>query len=98
LKVTVTAILSSALAHFGEEPPITGRGGSGTIFLSSCNCRLHFLSKLPDQPRTPRAAGFSPEQLAQEFLRLQSTGCENIKLGNADTTCTVFSGGSGAGG
>lgn len=75
--VTDTAILSSALAHFGEEPPITGRGGSGTIFLSSCNAACIFCQNY--QISHERIGlPVSPERLAQEFLRLQAAGCENI--------------------
>ena len=29
-------VISTAALHFGEEPPITGEGGSGTIFFSGC--------------------------------------------------------------
>jgi len=69
--------MSSALAHFGEEPPITGRGGSGTIFLSSCNAACIFCQNYQiSHERTGQPV--SPDKLAQEFLRLQNAGCENI--------------------
>lgn len=72
-----SAIMSSALAHFGEEPPITGRGGSGTIFLSSCNAACIFCQNYQiSHERTGQPV--SPDKLAQEFLRLQNAGCENI--------------------
>lgn len=72
-----SAVISSALAHFGEEPPITGRGGSGTIFLSSCNAACIFCQNY--QISNERIGQpVSPERLAQEFLRLQAAGCENI--------------------
>ena len=35
-RVGVRALVSSFSPHFGEEPPLVGVGGSGTIFLSSC--------------------------------------------------------------
>jgi len=72
-----SAVMSSALAHFGEEPPITGRGGSGTIFLSSCNAACIFCQNYQiSHERVGRP--ITPERLAQEFLRLQAAGCENI--------------------
>ena len=71
------AILSSALAHFGEEPPITGRGGSGTIFLSSCNAACIFCQNY--QISHERIGNpVSIYQLANEYLHLQAVGCENI--------------------
>ncbi|HPN73883.1 MAG TPA: radical SAM protein [Candidatus Marinimicrobia bacterium] len=71
------AILSSALAHFGEEPPITGRGGSGTIFLSSCNAACIFCQNYQiSHERIGNPVSIS--QLANEYLHLQAVGCENI--------------------
>ncbi|MCK9244398.1 MAG: radical SAM protein [Candidatus Marinimicrobia bacterium] len=72
-----TALLSSATPHFGEEPPITGRGGSGTIFLSSCNAACIFCQNYQiSHERIGRPV--STLQLAHEFLQLQAAGCENI--------------------
>jgi len=34
--------LAAALLHFGEEPPLVGTGGSGTIFVSGCNLGCAF--------------------------------------------------------
>lgn len=34
--------VASVCAHFGEEPPISGTCGSGTIFLAGCSCRCFF--------------------------------------------------------
>ena len=34
--------IGAAGLHFGEEPPVTGRGGSGTVFFSGCNLRCTF--------------------------------------------------------
>lgn len=75
--MTDAAVLSHCLAHFGEEPPISGRGGSGTVFLSGCNaaclfCQNYQISRL----RTGRAV--SSTELAEAFLKLQDQGCVNI--------------------
>jgi len=70
-------LFSSAVAHFGEEPPITGRHGSGTIFLSGCNaaclfCQNYQISHLH------YGEVVTPTRLADEFLALQASGCANI--------------------
>ncbi|MBC7342887.1 MAG: radical SAM protein [Clostridia bacterium] len=65
--------------HFGEEPPLVGRGGSGTIFFAFCSlacvfCQNYETSRGRD--RYPVDAG----ELAQIMLQLQERGCENINL------------------
>ena len=65
--------------HFGEEAPLVGRGGSGTIFLAFCNlrcvfCQNHQISALGE------GAEASPPELASMMLALQEAGCENINL------------------
>jgi len=69
----------SFLAHHGEEPPVSGAKGSGTIFFSHCNlaclyCQNYEFSQL--------GAGkeYTFEQLAQVMLKLQGLGCHNINL------------------
>lgn len=68
--------------HLGEEPPISGTGGSGTIFFAHCNLRCVYcqnfqISQCAEQicPRT-----LSPDELASEMLALQSKGAHNINL------------------
>jgi putative pyruvate formate lyase activating enzyme len=73
------AVLASASPHFGEESPLVGRHGSGTIFFSGCNLRCEFcqnadISMSTDGPRVDAA------QLAGVMLRLQDLGCHNINL------------------
>ncbi len=65
--------------HFGEEPPLVGRSGSGTIFFSHCNlhcvfCQNYEISQLGQGQRV------SLEELAQYMLDLQNSGCHNINL------------------
>jgi len=69
--------ISSFNAHFGEEPPLVGHSGSGTIFFTSCNlgcifCQNYDISQLRyGQP-------ISIEELAKVMLALQKRGCHNI--------------------
>ena len=72
-----SALLSSALVHHGEEPPISGYCGSGTIFLCGCNakcifCQNYQISHLKIGHKV------TPTELAQEHLKLQVLGCHNI--------------------
>ncbi|NLW07207.1 MAG: radical SAM protein [Clostridia bacterium] len=65
--------------HYGEEPPLVGRGGSGTIFFAFCSlgcvfCQNHEISR----GRSRNAV--STEELANIMLKLQHKGCENINL------------------
>lgn len=69
----------SFLAHQGEEPPVSGARGSGTIFFSNCNmgcvyCQNYEFSQLGQG----REVTF--EELAGFMLELQKLGCHNINL------------------
>lgn len=71
------ARLSSAGPHFGEEAPLVGRYGSGTMFFAYCNlgcifCQNYELSHQGEGRET------EPDRLAQRMLRLQSAGCHNL--------------------
>ncbi len=71
--------VSSFNAHFGEEPPLVGHGGSGTIFLTGCTLRCAFCQNFPiSQQGVGRE--YTIEQLAGMFLNLQKRGCENINF------------------
>lgn len=73
------AIVSSFGPHFGEERPLVGWGGSGTIFFASCNMRCLFCQNYDiSQLRHGRAA--SAEELAKMMLDLQDSGCHNINF------------------
>lgn len=65
--------------HFGEEPPLVGEGGSGTIFFSFCSLRCVFCQNYhTSRGKDARPASF--EELAEIMLRLQRRGCVNINL------------------
>lgn len=66
--------------HFGEEPPISGIRGSGTIFLANCNLRCVFCQNwdISQRPRAFLHQTMEPEELAEVMLELQDAGCHNI--------------------
>jgi putative pyruvate formate lyase activating enzyme len=73
------AIVSSAGPHFGEEAPLVGRGGSGTIFLAGCNLGCIFCQNY-ETSHLREGRPFSTSDLAAAMLRLEQLGCHNINL------------------
>jgi len=78
-RVGVRALVSSFSPHFGEEPPLVGVGGSGTIFLASCNLACVFCQNW-EISQTRRGREVTDEQLAGAMLELQALGCHNINF------------------
>ena len=72
-------VVASAGPHFGEERPLVGAGGSGTIFFSSCNLACVFCQN-HDISHFPAGESVSPTRLAGLMLHLQQQGCLNINL------------------
>lgn len=72
-------VISSAHPHFGEERPLVGKGGSGTIFLTHCNLRCVFCQNW-EISHLGRGVKRSVEELAGMMLQLQRLGCHNINL------------------
>lgn len=70
---------SAALRHFGEEPMLVGRGGSGTIFFSHCNLRCAFCQN-HQISHGGEGREHSTAELAAAMLRLRDEGAENINL------------------
>ena len=68
---------ASACVHFGEEPPLTGKGGSGTVFFTGCTLKCGFCQNW-QASRSGMGAELSTEELSRLFLRLQHAGAENI--------------------
>ena len=73
------AKVASHNVHKGEEPPISGVRGSGTIFFSSCNLRCKFCQNYPIS-QLGHGKEASPNELAKMMLWLQKEGCHNINL------------------
>lgn len=72
-------IVSSAAPHYGEEPPLVGRSGSGTIFFTNCNLACIFCQNY-DISRLKQGREIGIEHLAAIMLHLQEIGCHNINL------------------
>jgi len=66
--------------HHGEEPPISGTQGSGTIFLGHCTMACVFCQNWQISQAHTTLKTISPEDLAQEMLRLQKSGMHNINF------------------
>ncbi len=73
------ARVCSAGPHFGEERPLVGRGGSGTIFFAGCNLGCIFCQNY-EISHGRGGSEVTPEQLAEIMLGLQSRGCHNINF------------------
>lgn len=71
--------VSSTGSHFGEESPLVGRHGSGTIFLTHCNLRCIFCQNFTIS-HLGQGREISCEALAKDMLTLQRMGCHNINL------------------
>ncbi|MGB9800481.1 MAG: radical SAM protein [Thermanaerothrix sp.] len=73
------AKVSSYGPHFGEEAPLRGWRGSGTIFFTRCNLRCQYCQNY-EISQTDEGQEVEPEELAEIMLRLQHLGCHNINL------------------
>lgn len=73
------AVVASFGPHFGEERPLVGRGGSGTIFFSHCNLSCVFCQNY-EISRGEVGARVAAEELAEIMMRLQAAGCHNINF------------------
>jgi len=78
-QVTTQVVVSSYGPHFGEEAPLVGGHGSGTIFFTYCNlhcsfCQNYTISQLGE------GSPVDKEKLAKMMLSLQAKGCHNINL------------------
>ena len=76
---TAQVMVSSYNAHFGEEPPISGIGGSGTIFFTNCTLRCVFCQNYPIS-QLGNGNPVSISQLSKMMLDLQKRGCHNVNL------------------
>jgi putative pyruvate formate lyase activating enzyme len=73
------AIVNSYGPHHGEEDPLRGWNGSGTIFFSWCSLRCVFCQNW-EISQKGRGQEVEPAQLAEMMLQLQSQGCHNINF------------------
>jgi putative pyruvate formate lyase activating enzyme len=73
------ARVASWSPHFGEEDPLRGSSGSGTIFFSQCNLRCVFCQN-HDISQKNEGSEVSAGELAAMMLELQARGCHNINF------------------
>jgi putative pyruvate formate lyase activating enzyme len=73
------ARMSSYGPHLGEEDPLRGWRGSGTIFFARCNLRCQYCQN-HDISQADSGELVEPEELAAVMLELQSYGCHNINF------------------
>lgn len=73
------AKIASYDAHFGEEAPLAGANGSGTIFFSHCNLLCVFCQNF-DISHEGYGREVSDHELAHIMLSLQKSGCHNINF------------------
>ena len=71
--------ISSYHAHFGEERPLVGRGGSGTIFMTNCGLRCVFCINW-EISHGGQGSVRSIEEFAEMMLALAERGCVNINI------------------
>jgi putative pyruvate formate lyase activating enzyme len=71
--------VSSAFPHFGEEPPLVGDHGSGTIFLTHCNLKCVFCQNY-DISHQGKGEQITASGLSRIMVRLQDMGCHNINF------------------
>jgi putative pyruvate formate lyase activating enzyme len=71
--------IASYHAHFGEEKPLVGKGGSGTIFLSNCGLRCTFCINW-EISQGGEGTQRTIAEFAEMMLSLQGAGCHNINI------------------
>ncbi len=78
-KMGINARISSYFPHHGEESCLTGFGGSGTIFFSSCNLRCIFCQNW-NISHSCAGREVTPLEIAKIMINLQDRGCHNINF------------------
>lgn len=78
--------VSTYFHHMGEEIPIRGRRGSGTIFFTSCNLRCGFCQNGDISKDKDNGIIVTPRQLAIMMWELRMEGCHNVNLVGGEPT------------
>ncbi len=80
--------VARAAPHMWEEPCISGKTGSGTVFFCGCTLRCAYCqnSTISRESNAERGTDIAPHRLAEIFISLQGTGVHNINL----VTPTMF--------
>lgn len=69
--------------HPFEEPPISHKNGSGTVFFGGCNLRCVFCQNY-EVSRAARGKEITPKELAEIFRELEAMGADNVNLVTPD--------------
>ncbi len=72
--------VSSYNLHYGEEPPVSGRSGSGTVFFAGCNMRCVYCQNYPISQLKSAFRSLSVDELSNIMIELQNRGAHNINL------------------
>jgi len=72
-------LIARIAPHFYEEPPISGTGGSGTVFFSGCTMRCSYCQNF-EISREPKGRIFTPRGLSEEIRKLGDQGVHNINF------------------
>ena len=72
-------MIASYNVHFGEEPPISGNKGSGTIFFTNCSLRCIYCQNYPIS-QMGNGKVISIQELAEIMIKLQIQGCHNVNF------------------
>jgi putative pyruvate formate lyase activating enzyme len=72
-------VISSVSPHHGEEPPLSGTKGSGTIFFTNCNLKCVYCQNYPIS-QLGNGAERTVGELACQMVWLQEQGCHNLNL------------------
>lgn len=75
--------IASVNLHFGEEPPLSGGGGSGTVFLSGCSLFCRYCQNYPIS-QMGNGRGYEIAELTEAMLGLQRRGAANINFVTPD--------------
>ena len=78
-KADATIKISLADLHYFEEPCISGKNGSGAVFFTGCNLNCQFCQNY-EISQLQKGKSISIENLAEEYLKLQARGANNINL------------------
>jgi putative pyruvate formate lyase activating enzyme len=71
--------IAAAVVHYGEEPPVTGTGGSGAVFITGCNLACQFCQNYQIS-REKMGRTVDEDEFVQICLTLQKKGVENINI------------------
>lgn len=78
-KLPYGPVVSNINLHFGEEPPISGTRGSGTVFMTGCSLSCLFCQNYP-LSQLRRGSEITTIELARQLIQLQIAGAHNINF------------------